>query len=229
MTLFRPQKYTRILAMIVISLIMCITCILVAVYVLPLRSTAHAVQMVTEFNSGTRTLFIPNIYLNKPEAGASDGTGLLETAFPGDQPHYFATDSKENISILFFDTRYRYDGKEPDTALTNLIGPKLESNNVVFSGKEEFGLRHYSQKVPEKAYMDDVWLSDGTIIVCSDRQWATQILGCIQYFSNDNYLFKVRYQRFYLPDWNIIKSHVLSLFEKFETKDTAEKLAHQYQ
>lgn len=186
-------------------------------------SLSNEITIVERIVAGQR-LYIPDVYLDFPYTSAGGQSALIQAYYPGsmpvpDDPQKLWEQGEwyKNVRILFTER-----GKPPSR---EFLDTRIEFSKTFKNDGVQYGLTALTQDNPDDASRDDIWIEDaelGFFINCTGKRHKdddSQI--CTHYFSQNDYRFRVSYNKKILSDWKLIKSNVLALFDSFESRETA--------
>lgn len=185
---------------------------------------------IIEQQIGGKTYYVPNIYLKMSSGSLSDDGGLIQAFYPGNIP--ILGDPKElwkqgewykNIRILF-EPLGQWNSK-------NVLGGHLKAVRAYKEVGKEYNLTHFSQNESDQSFREDVWVESNSdnYISCSEKTDEDDPVSlCKYYFYENNMKFKVTFDKTFLPEWQLIKSNVLSLMQSFENPESARNHIKKY-
>lgn len=173
---------------------------------------------------GPHILHVPIEYLNVGIAASSPDSLTVQSFYPGNQP-VFAKEEElmdaglwwKNIDIamkiqtVWYDRRY----------LNSVIRYHKTDKNL----GDFHGLQHFTQSNEKDAWKLDVFIEDdekGFFVRCDDPQYpGDEIMLCRYHFYYEDLSFRITFDRRFLPEWHVIKSNAIALYESFKSPETA--------
>ena len=172
---------------------------------------------------GGKDLYIPKAYTHFSYTTIGTKSALIQAFYPGDVP--VLDDPNElwrhgegdgNIRILFS----RQEKWPPRAVLEGQIALAKAYKNV----GEQYSAIHLTQNKKENWWKNDLWVEDdlkGFFVSCTEKQAETSVPQCSHTFYYDGFYFDISYAKKNLPDWKLIKTNVLKLYNSFKTPQTA--------
>ncbi len=178
-------------------------------------------------------LFIPDVYLDFKYTSAGDESALIQMWYPGSNP--VPGDPQElwrqgewyqNVRLLLTNNKTIRNG-------ANILQGQIDLQSADLLVGNEYGLAHYAQSDPHYAiFKDDLYIEDrenGSYIRCTKKQTADDPVSlCKHKFGIGKMSFSITYDKRLLPDWKIIKTNVVAMYESFKAPDTARAYIQQF-
>tara|TARA_R110000772_G_scaffold58608_1_gene132903 strand:- start:611 stop:1318 length:708 start_codon:yes stop_codon:yes gene_type:complete len=184
---------------------------------------------ITEYIIGSEKLYIPNVYTKTKGTSVGKESGFIQTFFPGSTP--IPGDPQElweqgewhkNINILFRQA-------DPTKAQAVLKG-QIDLTKSYENAGSEYELEHRTQ-TKDEWFRNDIWIEDeevGSFISCAEKQYEPSNPQCTHYLFSGDYFLKITYSKKFLPDWKLIKTNALALFDSFKSREAATAYVQQF-
>lgn len=200
------------------------------------KSNSDISPQIIQARLGNVELYIPKDYVRFGHTSIGTESALIQAWYPGATPVPGKGDNFTELwkqGLMPNHVRILLNSHPNIPQWDNNILKPLERLNATQIVGQEYGLLHKTQ--PEEKVKDlyDVWFEmkgDQVLsyITCtdeSDKEWHYP--QCSHYMKLGSYregrrvLAHISYDRRFLPDWEIIKTNVESMFDSFQSQETA--------
>jgi hypothetical protein len=183
-------------------------------------------------------LYIDRLYIATPLSGVDDMSGLIDAYYPGGAPILKSMSELRDegkyykkISLLFTGLG-NYPGFDPNINPSKVLHERIRSAKATKIVGEQYGLTYQTQPDDVKNDLDEIWIErdDGlrtSFISCRKKISARNVPQCTHIYYDEDFFYRIRYDKRLLPEWQTIRDNVVAMFESFRSKETSQAFLKQ--
>ena len=181
-----------------------------------------------EMTLNGQKLYIPFIYFDVP-AAHEDKSVLLHATLPDLRPvterprEIYKHHEVQKIALILIDRG------ATDEQFMKMFHGAIQRDEAYRVVGKQYGLTYQTQEEGNPKDWGELWIETddhdrmSSYVDCEKPLGKGFYPSCKHYFRYQNMLFKVNYNKDYLPQWKTIESEVKALFDSFYAQDTAYK------
>lgn len=194
---------------------------------LPEEPPEHSYKIIAGEVNG-KIYHVPEAYFALPGDSISGDSIYVVAMYPEFSPPMEKPKELSKKGLWYKNVTILLLKRKSSTSFDEFAKGMIDHHKAFEVVKEEYDLIHQKQPKDEIQDNKDLWLERNSsnefvsYISCSEKLNETSMPKCTHNYFNNDFRFKVSFDKRFLAEWKSIKRNTLALLESFESETTAE-------